>query len=748
MSNQLPFKANRPLIAATRTPLSIDLIVKHGNLPTDWHGHVFVTSPAGSVNSGGLPFPPDTQETGSPIMNGDAYFFRFDLLPDKVHLLTNLLKPACYFADEATKQGNTNGYGMLFHFNNMGMTRMALDLGSRNLLNTAVTPFRFPNDPAPRLIACYDAGRPWEIDPDTIQVITPIGANSEWTPSTPGWLFPFPIVQSTAHPSFDPKTQEMFLVNFTKPIQDVMHQDSLQMLLHQHPDTLHDVFEKVVADLKHTQNIAAALQAIGQNVRHYAAEDLEYHALQWINHTLAQKIAQETTTDQPTVFLQRWTGKNAPLEKWQVMAPDGKAVGIQQCMHQTTLTRDYIILADATFKFTLDLLFNVPFSSPLLDTWLRQLLTAPQLPYLDLYLIKRSDLVAGQKTVVARPLQQPIPLEAIHFSANYANPNDQITLHLAHNSAACLAEWVRKFDALAPDGAAPVDPEVIGLISTGSMDIGRIGKVVVNAQTGALVSQDYLAVPGNTAAPEQIGAHTWGVGLYTYRDIISPDQQVDTIRHIYWSSYGMDPRLLTQFIYDLYYDYAPRQVSQQEILTLAKKGIPFVLSRQNTATMTLDDFYQFDSQTILKSLQFVPRSAPTPDLDPQMDGYILTTTLVNRPNAGGNNYDCEVWVFDAQNLAQGPVCVLAHPQLDYAFTLHSAWIEQVQTPTSTYKIDIRQDYNALIQQLEPSERRPQIQDMFDRFVYPPMEGKPALLPQKRSWLARLFDWIAGLWQRR
>ncbi len=679
-------------------------------------------------------------------MNGDGYFFRFDLLPGKVHLLTNLLQPACYYADEATKQGNTNGYGLLFHFYNMGMTRMALDLGSRNMLNTAVTPFRFAGDPAPRLLACYDAGRPWEIDPATIQIITPIGANSEWTPSTPEWLFPFPIVQSTAHPSFDPQTQELFLVNFTKPMQDVMHQESLQNLLHQHPETLHDVFEKVVGDVKHTNNIKDALKAIGQTVRNYADEDLEYHALQWMSHTLSQKSA--NTAAQAEVFLQRWTGKNAPLDKWQVLGADGKPVAIEQCMHQTTLTRDYIVLADATFKFTLDLLFNVPFASPSLDTWLRQLLTAPQLPYLDLYIVKRSELVPGAKTVVARPLQQPIPLEAIHFSANYDNPNNEITLHLAHNSAACLAEWVRTFDALAPDGAQRVDPEVIGLISTGSMDIGRIGKVVVNAQTGALVSQDYLTETGNTADPAHIGAHTWGVGLYTYRDIISPDRNVDTIRHIFWSSYGMDPRLLTQFIYDLYYDYAPRQIPQSEILALAQQGIPFVLSRQNTATMTLDDHFQFDPQTILKSLQFVPRSSPTPSRDPQLDGYILTTTLVNRPNAQGNNYDCEVWVFDANNLAQGPVCVLAHPQLDYAFTLHSAWIEKAQTPVSTYKIDLRQDYNALIQQITPAERRPQIQDLFDRFVYPPLEGKPIpAAPTKISWLQRIFKWIVGLWKR-
>lgn len=104
-------------------------------------------------------------------------------------------------------------------------------------------------------------------------------------------------------------------------------------------------------------------------------------------------------------------------------------------MHQTTITKDYIILADATFKFALDLLFNSPFS-PIINTILRQLLTKPQLSVLSVYIINRKDLDPTKPTVNARAINTPIPLEAVHFSANYSNPDDKITLHLAHNSAA------------------------------------------------------------------------------------------------------------------------------------------------------------------------------------------------------------------------------------------------------------------------------------------------------------------------
>ena len=121
------------------------------------------------------------------------------------------------------------------------------------------------------------------------------------------------------------------------------------------------------------------------------------------------------------------------------------------------------MLADATFKVSLDLMFNNPFSSKELNDWLRTLLTMQQLPYLQLYIIKRSDLVPGNPTVTAQAIPQPIPLEAVHFSADYRNPNGQITLHLAHNSAACLAEWVRNFDHLAYAPLQAVSNDIGGL---------------------------------------------------------------------------------------------------------------------------------------------------------------------------------------------------------------------------------------------------------------------------------------------
>jgi hypothetical protein len=58
-----------------------------------------------------------------------------------------------------------------------------------------------------RLILTADAGRYWEVDPDTLETITPIGYFDEHIVSVP--LSFFPMVANTAHPFYDPNTKEL-----------------------------------------------------------------------------------------------------------------------------------------------------------------------------------------------------------------------------------------------------------------------------------------------------------------------------------------------------------------------------------------------------------------------------------------------------------------------------------------------------------------------------------------------------------
>ncbi len=65
-----------------------------------------------------------------------------------------------------------------------------------------------------RLFLGYDAGRPVEIDPETLDHLTPVGANDEWLQSAPGLLEPLCAV--AAHPAVDVEDRTMYFVNYSQ----------------------------------------------------------------------------------------------------------------------------------------------------------------------------------------------------------------------------------------------------------------------------------------------------------------------------------------------------------------------------------------------------------------------------------------------------------------------------------------------------------------------------------------------------
>ena len=65
-----------------------------------------------------------------------------------------------------------------------------------------------------RLFLGYDAGRPIEIDPETLGYLTPVGSNSEWLQSAPGLVEPLCAV--AAHPAVDVEDHAMYFVNYSQ----------------------------------------------------------------------------------------------------------------------------------------------------------------------------------------------------------------------------------------------------------------------------------------------------------------------------------------------------------------------------------------------------------------------------------------------------------------------------------------------------------------------------------------------------
>ena len=79
--------------------------------------------------------------------------------------------------------------------------------GLTNLANTNVQTI---DD---RLFIGYDAGRPLEVDPETMAVITPVGGNDEWYQASPGVLEPG--ISVAAHPASDVEEGCLWFVNYS-----------------------------------------------------------------------------------------------------------------------------------------------------------------------------------------------------------------------------------------------------------------------------------------------------------------------------------------------------------------------------------------------------------------------------------------------------------------------------------------------------------------------------------------------------
>ena len=188
----------RSILRGTRAEIAdeeMELVA--GQVPPDMLGHALVV--------GGIPY-----GDGTPLFTGDGLIARFSFEGGRARLTTRLVRTDDFLLDEAATSPS-------LAYRNQGFARISSALGARDFANTGLV-----TSPGGRLIAAYDAGRPWEIDPLTLDVVAPVGLHSAWRPMlpalTPG-LALFPINMVTAHPVWDPEDDVLYAANFAPPLE-------------------------------------------------------------------------------------------------------------------------------------------------------------------------------------------------------------------------------------------------------------------------------------------------------------------------------------------------------------------------------------------------------------------------------------------------------------------------------------------------------------------------------------------------
>ncbi len=663
-----------------------------GNLPKDLQGHVFIVAPIGTINSK-EPF-----KDGNTFLNGDGMIYRFDFnKTGEVNVKTRLVRAPDYWVDKTIEESESLKDHYLLRFHNHGIVRFSYLLGSRNELNTAFLPMKFEGESNERLLITYDAGRPYEIDLETLEVVTPVGAMTEWQAEVLNPRYPFNPILSAAHPAFDTYKHQLFTVNYGRSLDNIL---GIKLDIYT-KSSINSFVEFMKTSLMNSMMILLS-PLIFQKESKRLREVIQLLLL----------LTTQLQLSKDFVYIMCWDGQGS-LKRWKLVNHDKTPVRIKQSMHQIGLTEDYVVLMDTSFTTGIDQLINNPWpADPDLAARIREFFQIKPSPDTIVYIVRRDDLKEGQDLVVVKKVI--IRGEACHFLVDYKNPNNTITLHVAHICAWNVAEWVRSYDKSPYDGKYL--PKQLHGMQQCETDISWMGRYVIDVSSQEPKIKSERVITDDTC--------TWGSGLFAYLDRLPSSNMIpEKLDNIYWVSLGLWKDLMTEFMSQMYKEYPYRTKPLEEVLELAKKSLkPSCLYRLHTSSneaMAILDNFAFPKNHVALSPQFVPRSGGE---ESSINGYIVCTVSTPQRN--------EVWIFDAGNLKQGPLCKLHHPELNFGFSLHTTWLKNINSREASYKVQVKQDYQESVNNLltfidrllflstsEKEEFKTIINNLFEQSVY-------------------------------
>ena len=350
-----------------------------------------------------------------------------------------------------------------------------------------------------------------------------------------------------------------------------------------------------------------------------------------------------------------WDG-SGEMKRVPVSTPDLQPLLISQSAHQICLCRDYVVIIDAAATIEFGKLFNPPTSyeagvqtTPRPDSWV--------------WIIDRRDLRSTTGGVIAHPAV--IPRETGHFFLDYEHPPGRIVVHDAHTSATDFAEWLMPWD-VHPATGRQVRSELAGTASTTAYDLGVVGRYEIDVATGRIVDQHAFAEDW-----------TWGCGGLTTRNPRTPD---DTLGSIFHANAGFPTDLAVDRVYQGFRSYPHRIVPTDD---LPWAGVPTSLVRVDHDAGRVADGYWFPGDVLAWTPTFVPRRGTATG---STDGYVVSVVFSDHATAGSAG--TELWVFDATDLAAGPLARLGRADLEVPITLHSLWLDSLTVDRPDYEVDV------------------------------------------------------------
>ncbi len=416
-----------------------------------------------------------------------------------------------------------------------------------------------------RLFVGFDAGRPLEVDPVTLDYITPVGANDEWLQAVPAPLEPLISVAAHPAPAFDERA--LYFVNYS-PLPG------------------------------------------GRDTQ-----------------------------------IARWS-LNGPIERWPL---DGAEEF--DSIHDIKASDNHLVISDLPFVVEPDAMRG---KGPR---------TIPSQDMTRLFIVAKSDLratPAGQKVPV---VEVEVPMPTGHLTVATDDADGVLTIFLEHIP---LGDLMMRLDTTMVDhqNGQPFPLDYEGMVTIG-VQPGAVGRYRIDAATGKVLDAE-------VAWDDRF----WG-GVLTAKDEYSPEARAEC-KHLWYAGTGYDPELIPQSWWDL---YAPSgNTALVPIDQLPPEGRPGGIAHFDLESMKVVDVYTYEGGAFPSPPTFIPRVGA----DGPGDGYLMV--LVHQDG------DKEIHLFDAHDLARGPLARASAAGFNPNLLLHSTWMpDRVGPRPSRYRVPLWRD---------------------------------------------------------
>ncbi len=613
-----------------------------GALPEDLRGFVFIIGPTGAH---GRSFSSDT-----PFLNGDGTLYRIAFDGQGAVLDWRLMRPACFWAEELAR---TERQFADARFYDRGIARVSNDaqIGGRNMLNTALQAVRFDGGPE-RLLVTYESGRPHEVCPETLRLVTPVGRRERWLPT----LFPespFALISATSHPAFHPEREEVYAMNFVRGWR--IYAKRLMRALQ--------------AGWRPGRLIPRLLEGGGAGRRRSRPRKASL-----LDAIAPLRQHQGGLLPTPAAQLVIWDGSNEPTTV-DVVDDSGKPLEFIESAHQMLATEHHVLVTDAAFKFEMDLV--VRDLDGRLPAWLIRLIRRrlsrrqPSRTRLHLIPLAEIDAVRSGRATKARAQTVTLPASIVHCFADYDDAGGtKVVVHVVDNAGSDSSEFLEENDRSELEGG-PLSPEVLGMMPAAT-DVDRFRRFTIHLEGGEVAKVE---------ASEEVTDHDamWTVALASGPGVAMSEPR-PVLQDLYFYTHGLMPRAMSELVWDLYRDAPRRILSAEDVRRRALGGGHRArLARYTNGANAIDVGWEAPPGCLLLSPQWVPS---TTEGHP---GYVVGALFEPDEKA--------IAIFHAGRLSDGPVCTLRPREgsLPWGYIVHSTYLAEAKRAPGSYRITPRQD---------------------------------------------------------